>query len=554
MAKVDYNNKNRDDYGNKRSTISNEYADPTINLALDTIKKEKQALIFTNTKRSAEKAAEDIAAKIKPEAIASEKTHLEQIAEKVLSSLHNPTRQCQRLSMCIKKGTAFHHAGLTQKQKEIIQDEFSKGRIKIIAATPTLAAGVDLPAFRTILKDLRRFTPTGLQFIPVLEYLQMAGRAGRPKFDSFGEAIAVAKTEQEKARIWKKYIKGEPEEIYSKLAAEPALRFYLLSLIAGDFVRTKDEIIDFFQQTFWAHQYGNLERLEAVIDKMLMLLSDFGFIIQKGKKGCAYDSSEADFIDAHQINKEDNKEKYKATQIGKRVSELYLDPLTAYSLINAEKKADIILKNSTLVPYSFLQMIAYTLELRPLLRVKAKEYDDIMERFANYEDCIITTKPTAFDIDYDEFLNSVKTAMLFEDWTNEKTEDVLLEEYDIRPGELKAKLDIADWLTYSSIELAKILGYKEVSKELAKIRTRLKYGVKEELLALLKLKNIGRARARKLYKNGLKDISAVKKADITTLRTLIGARTAEGIKEQLGQKVEKASPNKRKGQKNLEDY
>ena len=109
-----------------------------------------------------------------------------------------------------------------------------------------------MPAFRTIIRDLKRYGYRGLAWIPILEYHQQAGRAGRPSFDKYGEAICIAASKSEKDNIHEKYIKGEPEEIYSKLAVEPVLRTYLLSLIATDFVKTKQQIFEFFSKTFWA--------------------------------------------------------------------------------------------------------------------------------------------------------------------------------------------------------------------------------------------------------------------------------------------------------------
>jgi helicase len=539
--------------------IKEKYSDPAVNLAFDTIEIGKQAIIFANTKSSAEKTAEDIAKKIKS---VENQDELDRLSEKILHSVSKPTKQCERLSLCVKKGIAFHHAGLTQGQKELIQDEFKSGNIKIISATPTLAAGVDLPAFRTVLKSLKRYSRRGMEFIPVLEYLQMAGRAGRPKYDSYGEAVVLAATDAEKEKLWEKYILGEPEDISSKLAAEPALRFYLLSLISGNFVRTKKDIMDFFEKTFWAHQYQDMDKLEMIIDRMLALLEDYGFIIRPDKKNKEPEKSypaDADdlFIDANEIvsyGLDDNKslDKYSATILGRRVAELYLDPMTAHDLILAIGKAEKKIANVT--PFSFLQMVSYTLEIRPLLSVKVKEYEDIMSQYAKFEGSIITKEPSRFDIDYDEFFNSIKTALFFHEWINEKTEDTLLEEYNIRPGEIKAKLDIADWLVYSSIELAKILLYREAIKHLFVVRTRLKYGAKEELMPLLKLKNIGRIRARMLYNNGYKDIGSLKKADMSSLKSLIGMKIAESIKEELGEKVEKVKKNKRKGQKNVDDY
>ncbi|MEK6874532.1 MAG: helicase-related protein [Nanoarchaeota archaeon] len=132
--------------------IEQKTRDSFLNLILDTLHKQKQALVFVNTKKSAEKQAEDIAKYLKR----GSTTH-EELAKKILSVLAAPTQQCARLAGCIKAGIAFHHSGLHTKQREIIEEAFKRKDITIICATPTLAAGVDLPAFRAIIKDIKRF-------------------------------------------------------------------------------------------------------------------------------------------------------------------------------------------------------------------------------------------------------------------------------------------------------------------------------------------------------------------------------------------------------------
>ena len=144
--------------------------DAYINIALDTIRLGKQALIFTNSKPGAEKSAEEISKKNK-------NNELSELSEQILKTLPKPTKQCERLAKCVKHGIAFHHSGLHPKQKEIIENAFRDGTIKIIACTPTLAAGLDMPAFRTILREVKRYTNTGYNWIQTLEYYQMAGRA-----------------------------------------------------------------------------------------------------------------------------------------------------------------------------------------------------------------------------------------------------------------------------------------------------------------------------------------------------------------------------------------
>jgi len=110
--------------------IESKTDDPTINLALATLRLKKQALIFANTKRSAEKAAEDLSKRI-----LDSSAELITLSEEVLSVLAHPTKQCERLAKCVKKGVAFHHAGLTHKQRELIEDNFRTGTIKIICLT-----------------------------------------------------------------------------------------------------------------------------------------------------------------------------------------------------------------------------------------------------------------------------------------------------------------------------------------------------------------------------------------------------------------------------------
>jgi len=507
---------------------------PVINISLDTIKKGKQALIFVNTKRSAEKTAEELSHKIE-----TNEKELKVLSEEILNSLSRPTKQCERLSNVILKGVAFHHAGLVQKQKELVEDNFRKGLIKIICATPTLAMGVDLPAFRAILKDLKRYGHHGLTYIPVLEFLQMAGRAGRPKFDKYGEAICIAFSESNKEELTEKYINGKPEEISSKLAVEPALRMYILSLIASEFVGSKEQLYDFFKRTFFAHQFQDLERINSLIDKILGLLEDWEFISSLKKQEFA---GADEFID----------EKYNTTIIGKRIAELYIDPLTAHEFVVALQKGASIKINE----FSFLQMISSALEMRPLLKARMKEYDIIEDALLKYSDFLLEDEPSPWEPEYEEFISSIKTALFFNDWISEKDEEYLLEAYSIRPGEMRVKIDNGDWLLYAAEELARILRFQKLIKEIIKLRLRLKNGVKEELLALLKLEQIGRVRARTLYRNGIRDISDVKKADFAKLAYLIGKKVALKVKEQVGQDFSKVQikENKRKGQISLKDF
>jgi len=511
----------------KFTQISN---NPAIDIALDTIKMKKQAIVFVNSKASAEKTAEEIAKKstIKGSVLYT-------LSQKAKKSLSKSTKQCERLSFCIESGIAFHHAGLVSKQRELIEDGFRNGDIKIICATPTLAMGCDLPAFRAIIKDLRRYSQRGYNWIPVLEYMQQSGRAGRPTYDTYGESIAIANTQPEKDEIINRYLKGVPEPIYSKLAVEPVLRTYVLSLVATGFTRNKKDLMEFFQETFWAHQYRDMQALEKILEKIIHLLTEFEFIRE----------TKSDFVSADKVNSGE----LSATLLGKRVSELYIDPLTANHLIQCIQSA------TSKVPqdFSYLQMISSTLEMRPLLKSKVREYDDLQETLIEREAILLQKEPSLYEPEYDVFLDSIKTALFFEEWINEKDEEYLRTQFNVRPGEIRVKLDRANWLLYSAEEMAKLMQFHKLVKDMTKLKIRLKYGVKEELLALLRLRDIGRVRARKLFKNKIKDVGDIKKADVTTLVQILGKKTAISVKKQVGIDINPTTV-KKTGQISLMDF
>ena len=527
----------------KSSEIREETSDATINIVLDTLKKEKQAIVFVNTKRGAEALAERIASKIK-EVPGKETLLLADKAEKTLSS---PTKQCRRLGKILRKSVAFHHSGLHYEQRDIVETGFRERNVRVICATPTLAAGVDLPAYRVVIRDLKRYSGGwGMQGIPVLEYEQMAGRAGRPSFDKEGEAVCIANNVGEREEIWEQYVNGLPEDILSKLAVEPVLRTYVLALVATGYAGSFKELMGFMKNTFYAHQYKELSRLKQVLKSTINSLEEWEFI-QTNKE------AEDDFVSADKIKKDEDF-LLKPTKPGERAAELYPDPLTANYLLKCMRKAASEKHNA----FGLLQMISWTLEMRPLIRSRQKDIPLIDEKLVLESEKLLAEEPSSFSDEYDEFIDSVKTALVLEAWIEETTEEQLLEKYGVTPGEMNAKIERSDWLLYSCFELSKLQGFRKVSNEILKIRVRVKSGAKEELLPLLKLKNVGRVRARKLYTNKIKDLGDVKKASITLLAELIGKNVALDVKKQVGQDLSNekivVKKNKRKGQVSLGDY
>jgi len=503
----------------------------------NTLKKGKQALVFVNTRKGAESAAEKIGMQIKKKLKPNHVVELKTLSNKALNILESPTAQCRRLAACIASATAFHHAGLTNKQRSLIEQSFKAGKIKFICATPTLAAGINLPAYRTIIRDLKRFSSfRGMDFIPVLEVQQMMGRAGRPSYDTEGEAIIIPKTRAEAEYAWDNYIKGEPEKIYSKLGVEPVLRTHVLALIASGATSTKKELMDFFFKTFYAHQYKDLTMIEGILNKVIAMLKEYGFVegdSENSAKNSAKPNDDAGLFKPASRLLQKETELLQPTRIGRRVAELYLDPLTAHKIVKSLERAHG--KCISLSTFPILHLASNTMEMRPLMGMRKKDYEEIEELLTREERALLDMPPKPWDVGYDDYLRSIKTAHVLNQWAEELGEDRLLDRYGATPGELHGRLNNADWLLYSMQELTHLLGFKEQLLPIKKARLRIKYGVKEQLLALVRLKGVGRVRARKLWDSNVKSIKTLRDIPLNSLERIIGNKTAVSIKDQLGE-------------------
>ena len=113
------------------------------------------------------------------------------------------------LKSCVKQGIAFHNAGLTNEQRRFVESNFKKGSIKCIIATPTLAAGINLPARRVIIRDVHRFEDGGNVPIPVMEIKQMCGRAGRPRYDTVRRGDPPGEERGRGQPVFENYLLGD---------------------------------------------------------------------------------------------------------------------------------------------------------------------------------------------------------------------------------------------------------------------------------------------------------------------------------------------------------
>ncbi len=460
---------------------------------------EKQFLFFLNSRKRAEGQAKKMVKELKPNLNEKEKKLLKEISFDALNVLEQPTEQCSSLANCLEQGIAFHHAGLLSKQKKIIEDNFRKGLIRVICSTTTLSAGLNLPADFVVIPSLYRYTQRGMDLIPVREYKQCAGRSGRPKFSSEGRSIVIASNESQKELFFEKYVNGETEPIISKLGSESVLRTHVLGLIATSDLFDEKNVWSFFEKTLFAKQNSSVFEIYEKIIRIIEELIEMGFVERKEKN-------------------------FYCTKMGKRVSDLFLDPKSAFELINALKSE----KKFSEISYLFAWANCFEFEPRIIIpkRIKKIVFEEFNSRIIELP---FDNEKLFFD---NNSLDTFFSAMILEKWINEYSEQKLFESFGLAPGTLFGKNRIIEWLSYSTIELSKVLGLEKHFINAKKIGLRAKYGVKEELLELVELKGIGRVRARKLFNNGVRKPSDVKN-NIYKIEHILGKQIATNLKTQL---------------------
>lgn len=497
-----------------------------INLVLDTIRNGGQALIFSSTRKNAAAAAKNVAihmnkvlvpkrgSKIVKQSLEEQtRVTLEKEAKKILEAGER-TQLSEELANLVRSATAYHHAGLTGAHRKIIEDAFKERKIKVLTATPTLAWGVNLPARTVIIQDYRRFEAgLGNYPISVLDYKQMAGRAGRPKYDKFGESVLIAKTADEADYLMEGYVLAKPERIWSRLAVEKIIRGHVLATIASDFAHTEQGIYEFFGKTFYAYQY-DVKAIKSVINKILRFLHDEEMIYVLGD----------DIL---------------ATKFGKRISELYIDPLSGVIIRDALQSNPPILTE-----FSLFHLISHTPDMGPIMRPYQREIDNLTITAEDHKQELFIDPPDQWsdNIGYVEFLGEVKTALVLNNWIEELPEDKLFERFNVQPGDLYRTIENAQWLLHAIEELSPVVAKnKDITTLSTELIQRVSKGIKKELLPIVALEGVGRVRGRIIFNAGFRTIDDLKHASIEEITSLpsVGPRLAKKIKEQVGGFVKK---------------
>ncbi|MFC3477928.1 ATP-dependent DNA helicase [Halobacterium litoreum] len=503
----------------------------------DTLQDDGSTLVFVNSRRNAEASARRLADVAKTALTDEERADLREVADEIRAV--SDTETSDDLADAVAKGAAFHHAGLAREHRELVEEAFRDRLVKVVSATPTLAAGVNTPSRRVVVRDWQRYDGTagGMQPLDVLEVHQMFGRAGRPGLDPYGEAVLLANNHDELEELFDRYVYADPEPVRSKLAAEPALRTHVLAAVATGFTTTEEALHEFLGETLYATQTDDPGRLRSVTRDVLAYLDRNGF-----------------------VEREDGA--LRATNTGHLVSQLYVDPMSAATIVdglrdaaraNSDSSADADASagfqtanelradeelpadaSADPSPLGLYHLVSRTPDMYELY-LRSGDRETYTELAYEREDDLLGPAPREEAPDWEDWLSALKTAKLLDDWTSELDEDRIAERYDVGPGDIRGKVETAEWLLQAAERLAGELDV-DCAASVRAARKRVQYGVREELLDLAGVRDVGRKRARRLHNAGIESRADLRDADKSVVLGAVRGReaTAERILENVG--------------------
>jgi helicase len=569
---------------------------PTWSVVSDGLDEACQVLMFVGTRRSAQSEASNLAKRVKKRLAVEQPERLERLKElaKNLAG-RNQSNLAEQLAACLEGGVGFHHAGLTHAQRKEVESAFKDGLLVALTATPTLAAGVNLPARRVLVRDLKRWDDGMSRPLPVMEVHQMLGRAGRPKYDTKGEAWVYCKGTdgwEVADAVSDRYFFGPMEDITSKLASEPALRMHLLSSIATGGLVHKGELEKFFGATFlgatmpkhqlnervmtvlnwlveerfvrrcgpdeqYEHRVGDQENSSTELDEEAWDDTIPSWVGSASKtSGVSWAPSapiapkratshglptfgfapastlDRNTISVDSVAVDGPSMRYEATAMGERVTQLYLDPLSASILRTGLRRAirRAVREDGPVTDFGLLHLAVATPDFTSLWA----KTSDLEANSPTWLKANATEDELLIEPGYAEaMLSDIKSAWMVEEWTEETTLRQLEQALDVSPGDVHHRVDLMGWLLSGAQHVLltdDVFAEEHMSvvsrlvQQLSVLQQRVRHGCKTDLLQLVNIRHVGRQRARELAAFGLREPNDVLNMPMSTKRALLSQR------------------------------
>ena len=485
-------------------------------------------LVFCSTKAWTEKLCEVIAGSLLNKTPALDQTlvlneeGLNEIAQQ-LSRL--PMTVDPVLERCVRRGIAYHHAGLTVQEREVVETGFRRGVIRVLIATSTLSAGVNLPARRVIIRS-PKFGPS---YMSPLVYQQMSGRAGRMGVDEAGDCILICRPNERGAidRIVSNVI----DPVSSCLGGNrlgTAMKRAMLEIIAGGIVSKTHEVTEYFQSTLLAAEQ---KQFPEILTSALEFLVEYEFI-SKGE------NSEGEMI-------------YTATKLGFGTLNSALPPEEALELLCHLQKAR---RNFNLE--SELQLV---FEVTPLSVSRNWATPD-WSTFLRIWSCLspsyqragvnvgvnegylvgacsgyVPTRTEEQKLRFQIHLRFFAALALLES-IEEVPIDQIAKKYSTNRGLLQSLQTAASSYAGQVAVFCERLGFRTLELLLSDLQIRLFSGVQKELCDLVRVQLLTGPLARVLYNAGYTGVAKLSTADPGTIKTLLQGVLPFKDKEETGER------------------
>ncbi|XP_012280090.1 helicase POLQ-like [Orussus abietinus] len=465
---------------------------------------------------------------------------------KLLNSLRLLTENtiCPVLNKSIRFGIAYHHSGLMAEERILLEDAFRGGTICVICCTSTLAAGVNLPARRVILR-----TPyVGNQFLTLSRYKQMIGRAGRAGLGEIGESILICKP-QEISKV-RALLTSKMDDSLSTLHKEEDRGIYnlILSSVLLSLATTRSELHKLMSKTLLSVQEGTLGvNTKKVTDKAIAELVKTGVLCvnQQQGKGTLVDSNVTVVFptqvptDSPQAVSPQNSKSIilksstvlDVSYLGKAAMKGSIDLSTAYVLYEDLKTAQ---KHLVLLDSLHLLYLITPYELASQITPVGSVYYDVVtnlsqiqmetSRLLGLDEAVITKIRDGIlskGIDPRVVQRFYLTLMLHELW-NQESVYVVADKYQVHRGTIQNLLNATSSFAYSVVrfceELEEFWAFRDLLTTFSK---KLSCCCSSELESLMELPSVKVGRARQLYNAGYKTLKSIAQADGKELYTKI---------------------------------
>ncbi|XXG94669.1 putative PHD type zinc finger protein with BAH domain-containing protein [Hypoxylon texense] len=404
------------------------------------------------------------------------------------------------LAETVPSGVAFHHAGLTTEERDLIANAYDNGVLKILTATCSLAAGINLPARRVILHNARM----GRDLIGPSMLRQMRGRAGRKGKDEIGETYLCCRKDDLKDVV--ELMHAELPQISSGLTTDRhRIQRALLEVVAIRLANSRDTILDYIQRTLLNLSTAP-DIIEAHVESSLRDLTEMGFI-----------QSESDL--------------YTATQLGKAVVASSLEPEDGAFVHREMQRAlrAFVMDGEMHVLYMFTPVHDLSVVINwQVFRSEMERLDDSglrvmtflglkptqvnkMAQGGNLKETTPEEKETA------RIYRRFYLALQLRDICNEMPVHMVSRKYDVPRGAVQTLAQTCQGFAAGSECNFRIEVIYDAQRAMSAIldhfSDRLNAGAKSDLLALAKVTFIKSRTARVFYENGFKTVAAIANAD-----------------------------------------